>query len=231
VDYPLYGLAEDRRFPRRELDDFWVAPAGDQDDAEPVAAVWLGHVTNDLRAGVRVGTFHRGRMDNGDNHRPVAGDPLSSVAHFGADSVAHLTLPDPADLVSDERTAELMTLSVSYAADQSSAYRTWPERQLTLDCAPVTARYWSFAGAWVAVPVPPPEVYVVVVGFGVPVESVRLTVVADGAEYGIVADGVLDRDWGRDRLEVRNREVHGTLLPRLNSTRFHADQLRLLGTQ
>lgn len=218
LDYRIFGL-HNLEFSQRELDDFVV----DEGDPEPLLAIWLGHGTQNLSAGVRVGTIDRSLTEKVPRNQLIQGDPLLSAAYYGVESVTWLTLPDPIDLAPGEPSADYMHLIVEHGRKEVSRYRNWPDRRLRIGGDWVEAKYWEYAGAWAAIVATLPDVYVVVSGYGVDVAELDIREVTDGGPYGINVAGPLDRH----RPERRNREIPVTMLPRLVRRHLHPDQLGL----
>lgn len=217
LDYRIFGVHYPE-FSRRELDDFVV----DEGEPEPLLAVWLGHGTADLSAGVRVGTISRRLMDVPRNQL-FQGDPLLSAAHYGVESVTWLTLPDPIDLAPGEASADYMHLIVEHGRNEVARYWNWPNRRLRIEGDRVEVKCWEYAGAWAAIVDTLPDVYVVVSGYGVDVAELDVREVTDGGPYGIDVAGPVDRH----RPERRDREIPVTMLPRLVRRHLHPDQLGL----
>jgi hypothetical protein len=218
LDYRIFGLINPE-FTRRETDDFVV----DEGEPEPLLAVWLGHGTSDLAAGVRVGTIDRRRMEMRPHNQLIPGDPVLSVASYGVESVTWLTLPDPVDLAPGEPSAEYMHLIVAHAREQVLRYATWPDRRVRIDGEWFPVKCWEYAGAWAALIDSLPDVYVLVSGYGIEVDDLDLQEVTEGSPYGIDVAGPLDRH----RPERRNREIPVTMLPRLVRRTLHPDQRNL----
>lgn len=240
ADFPLYGVDSWPGY--RELDDT-VHPVAGRRSLGPAVGYWLGHQTLDRRGGVRVGTFHRQRLDRsvewgqfGKHHRGPrrhlsavpegSGDVLAAVARLGTAALEELTSPDPETPAPGPGSTQIDRRISRHLAAVAEEYGRWQLVTWMVEGEQVPARVTHFAGGWTGFAVRP-AAYLAAVGVAVDPAILRLRAIDPTDEYGLDLTVPLFAGW-RLQPEVMHREVWGTVLRRPNRYAFHPDQLALL---
>lgn len=214
VDFPVYGL--DALWPGSRWLEMFGEAIGD-----PVHWVMLFHLSLGGESAVVVETFSRPRTDALVSASGVT--PLQHVAHYAANTLINVTLPERSEPWPD---GFLRALG-NHAYEHSRQWPQWPLARWLVDGAVVAARVWRFAGGWVAVSDAVEGVYLAAVGAGTDPDGLSLAVLQDGSAYHFdlqqplhvpVISASRERAGG-DALELHLRQD------------LHADQLRLLPDQ
>jgi hypothetical protein len=220
--FPVCGLATPLGG-RTALD--WICSFRDHRDSPFLTyGLWLGHLTDDGKAGVRIGTFGRDAVDRIAKREGRTPNGVAYAATAGLHALVDLTIPDEHGRRTHDSTRALMHAVGVYSRSAASGYRTWAPESWTFDGVTVEARIHRFAGAWTGFTDALPDLYVVAVGIGVDPEELQLTRVTDATSYGFDLSGALDRL----HHQHETRAWHETILPMPNAAGWHRDYLALL---
>jgi hypothetical protein len=220
--FPLYGL-DATWAEQRALD--WICEFTGPGTADPMTyGIWLGHLTADGRAGVRVGTFDRRMVERVEIHHGRRPDRSLASARTGALALVDLTLPGMQGRTASEHTRQLAKALPKHALTQAERRTSWPRVTWHIDGTLVEAPVWRFAGGWTGFSDVLADQCLVLVGVGVPPGGLRLTRIADSRLYGVDLAASLDRAHHWDEV----RDWQETILPRPNLEAWHDDQLALV---